>query len=41
MKRTKDHPWRQQVNWETPPRSDQTPHCVAPPEPHVLLLWGV
>jgi hypothetical protein len=23
-----------------PPRSDQTPRCVAPPEPPVLLLWG-
>jgi hypothetical protein len=29
-----------QVNWETTPRSDQTPRFVAPPEPHVLLLWG-
>jgi len=29
-----------QVNWETPPRSDQTPCFVAPPEPPVLLLWG-
>jgi hypothetical protein len=29
-----------QVNWETPPRSDQTPRFVAPPEPPVLLLWG-
>jgi hypothetical protein len=26
---------------ETPPRSNRTPHCVAPPEPPVLLLWGV
>jgi hypothetical protein len=23
-----------------PPRSDQTPRCVAPLEPPVLLLWG-
>jgi hypothetical protein len=23
-----------------PPRSDQTPCCVAPLEPPVLLLWG-
>jgi hypothetical protein len=23
-----------------PPKSDQTPRCVAPLEPHVLLLWG-
>jgi hypothetical protein len=23
-----------------PPRSDQTPRCVAPPEPPVLLLCG-
>jgi hypothetical protein len=29
-----------QVNWETPPRSDQTPRFEAPPEPPVLLLWG-
>jgi hypothetical protein len=28
-----------QVNWETPPRSDQTPRFVAPPEPLILLLW--
>jgi hypothetical protein len=37
---TKVHPWRHKVNWETPPRSSQTPRCVAPLEPHVLLLWG-
>jgi hypothetical protein len=24
-----------------PPRSDQTPRFAAPPEPRVLLLWGV
>jgi hypothetical protein len=29
-----------QVNWETPPRLDQTPRFVAPPEPPVLLQWG-
>jgi hypothetical protein len=23
-----------------PPRSNRTPHRVAPLEPHVLLLWG-
>jgi hypothetical protein len=40
MDRTKIHPWRQKVNWETPPRSNRTPRCVAPLEPHVLLLWG-
>jgi hypothetical protein len=39
IKRTKDHPWHHKVNWETPPRSDQTPRCVAPLEPLVLLLW--
>jgi hypothetical protein len=38
---SKIHPWRQKVNWETPPRSNQTPRCVAPLEPPVLLLWGV
>jgi hypothetical protein len=37
--RTKVHPWRHKVNWEMPPRSDQTPRCVAPLEPPVLLLW--
>jgi hypothetical protein len=30
----------QKSTGETPPRSDQTPRFVAPPEPHVLLLWG-
>jgi hypothetical protein len=25
---------------KTPPRSDQTPRLVAPPEPPALLLWG-
>jgi hypothetical protein len=40
IKRTKDHPWRHKVNWKTPPRFDQTPRCVAPPEPPVHLLWG-
>ena len=29
-----------QVNWETPPRSDQTPRFAAPPELPALLLWG-
>jgi hypothetical protein len=38
--RTKIHPWSQKVNWETPPRSSQTPRGVAPIEPPVLLLWG-
>jgi hypothetical protein len=41
IKGTKVHPWHRKVNWEMPPRSDQTPRCVAPLEPHVLLLWGV
>jgi hypothetical protein len=40
IKRTKVHPWRHKVNWEMPPRSSGTPHCVAPLEPHVLLLCG-
>jgi hypothetical protein len=40
INRTKDHPWRQS-QLETPPRSDQTPRFVAPPQPPVLLLWGV
>jgi hypothetical protein len=40
IKRTNVHPWRHKVNWETTPRSSGTPHCVAPLEPHVLLLWG-
>jgi hypothetical protein len=40
MDQTKIHPWRQKVNWETPPRSNRTPRCVAPLEPPVLLLWG-
>jgi hypothetical protein len=40
IKGSKIHPWRQKVNWETPPRSNRTPRCVAPLEPHVLLLWG-
>jgi hypothetical protein len=40
IKRSKFHPWRHKVDWETPPRSSQTPRCVAPLEPHVLLLWG-
>jgi hypothetical protein len=40
IKRTKVHPWHHTVNWETPPKSSQTPRCVAPLEPHVLLLWG-
>jgi hypothetical protein len=39
IKRTKVHRWRHKVNWETPSRSDQTPRCVAPLEPPVLLLW--
>jgi hypothetical protein len=30
----------QESTEETPPRSDQTPRFVAPPEPPVLLLWG-
>jgi hypothetical protein len=30
-----------QVNWEMPPRLDQTPRFVVPPEPPVFLLWGV
>jgi hypothetical protein len=30
----------QKLTGETPPRSDQTPRFVAPPEPPVLLLWG-
>jgi hypothetical protein len=38
--RTKVHPWRQKVNWETPPRSNRTPRYVAPLEPPVLLLSG-
>jgi hypothetical protein len=29
-----------QNNWETPPRSEQTPRFAAPPEPPVLLLRG-
>jgi hypothetical protein len=41
IKRTKDRPWRQKVNWETPPRSNRTPHYAALHEPPVLLLWGV
>jgi hypothetical protein len=40
INRTKVHPWRHKVNGETPPRSNQTPRCVAPLEPPVLLLWG-
>jgi hypothetical protein len=31
----------QKSTGETLPRSDQTPRFVAPPEPPVLLLWGV
>jgi hypothetical protein len=34
-------PWRHKAGWETPPRATHTPHCTAPPRPHVLLLWGV
>jgi hypothetical protein len=41
IKRSILHPRRHKVDWETPPRSSQTPRCVAPLEPHVLLLWGV
>jgi hypothetical protein len=41
IKRTKDRPWRRSQLGKTPPRSDQTPRFVAPPEPPVLLLWGV
>jgi hypothetical protein len=40
MERTTVHPWRHKVNWETPPRSNRTPRCVAPLEPSVLLLCG-
>jgi hypothetical protein len=39
IKGYKIYPWRQKVNWETPPRSNRTPRCVAPLEPPVLLLW--
>jgi hypothetical protein len=41
IKRTKDRPWRRSQLGKMPPRSDQTPRFVAPPEPPVLLLWGV
>jgi hypothetical protein len=41
IKRTKVHPWRHNVNWKTPPRSNRTPRCVAPLEPPVLFLWGL
>jgi hypothetical protein len=34
------HPWRHKADWETPPRSTRTPHCMAPPGPPVLVLWG-
>jgi hypothetical protein len=30
-------PWRQQADWETPPR---LPRSSPPPGLHVLLLWG-
>jgi hypothetical protein len=40
IKRTKVHPWRHRVDWETTPRSSRTPRCVAPLEPPVFLLWG-
>jgi hypothetical protein len=40
IKGSKIHPWREKVNWETPPRSNRTPRYVAPLEPPVLLLWG-
>jgi hypothetical protein len=40
MDRTKTHPWRHKVNWETPPRSNRTPRCVAPLEPPPLLPGG-
>jgi hypothetical protein len=40
MDRTKINPWRQKVNWKTPPKSNRTPRGVAPLEPPVLLLWG-
>jgi hypothetical protein len=41
IKQSKVHPWRHKVDWETPSRSSQTPRCVAPLDPPVLLLWGV
>jgi hypothetical protein len=40
IKQTKIHPWRHNVDCETPPRSSRTPRCAAPPGPPVLLLWG-
>jgi hypothetical protein len=39
--RTKVHPWRHKVSWETPPRPNRTPRGVAPHEPPVLLVWEV
>jgi hypothetical protein len=41
IKRTKVHPWRHKVDWETPPRSSRTPRCAAPPGPPAHLLWKV
>jgi hypothetical protein len=41
MKRTKVHPWRYKVNWETPPRLSRTPRCVAPLEPPDPPVGGV
>ena len=41
IKRTKVHPWHHKVNWETLPRSSQTPRCVAPLRPLALHMWGV
>jgi hypothetical protein len=33
-------PWRQQADWETPPRLPRTPRSTPPPGLPALHLWG-